>query len=35
MKIDVGLCGQYLIMHRRELHLQNVMALLEVGHWMI
>lgn len=30
MKIDVGLCGQYLIMHRRELHLQNVMMLLKV-----
>lgn len=30
MKIDVGLCGQFLIMHRRETHLQNIIALLEV-----
>ncbi|KAF8463766.1 hypothetical protein JB92DRAFT_3150290 [Gautieria morchelliformis] len=29
MKIDVGLCGQYLIMHRREGHLHNVTALLK------
>ncbi|KAF8592329.1 hypothetical protein K439DRAFT_1655872 [Ramaria rubella] len=29
MKIDVGLCGQYLIMRRREHHLQNMTALLE------
>ncbi|KIJ56680.1 hypothetical protein M422DRAFT_22838 [Sphaerobolus stellatus SS14] len=29
MKIDVGLCGQYLIMHRREIHLQNIITLLD------
>ncbi|GJJ07467.1 hypothetical protein Clacol_001669 [Clathrus columnatus] len=29
LKIDVGLCGQYLIMKRREQHLQNVISFLE------
>jgi len=31
MKIDVGLCGQYLIMHRRKEHLRNIIALLQVS----
>lgn len=31
LKIDVGLCGQYLIMNRREEHLQNVISLLGVS----
>lgn len=30
MKIDVGLCGQYLIMRRRESHLRKVATLLQV-----
>lgn len=31
LKIDVELCGQYLIMKRREQHLQNMISLLEAG----
>ena len=30
MKIDVELCGQLLIMHRREKHLQNMLSCMEV-----
>ena len=32
MRIDVGLCGQLLVMRRREEHLENVLACLQVGH---
>lgn len=31
MQIDVGLCGQMLIMRRREAHLKNVLLCLQVG----
>lgn len=31
MKIDVELCGHYLVLSRREEHLVNVMQCLEVG----
>jgi hypothetical protein len=32
MKIDVELCGQLLVMKRREQHLERVVACLEVTH---
>jgi hypothetical protein len=32
MRIDVELCGQLLVMRRRERHLENVVACLEVSH---
>lgn len=31
LKIDVELCGQYLIMKRREQHLQHMISLLEAS----
>lgn len=31
MRIDVGLCGQLLVMRRREEHLENVLACLQVS----
>jgi hypothetical protein len=31
LRVDVELCGQLLIMARREEHLQNVMACLQVS----
>jgi len=34
MKLDVELCAQVLIMVRREEHLRNVVACLEVSHVM-
>jgi hypothetical protein len=30
MRIDVELCGQLLVMHRRERHLEGVLACLQV-----
>lgn len=35
MKIDVGLCGQLLTMQRREDHLENVLACLNVGSYSV
>lgn len=34
MRIDVGLCGQLLVMRRREEHLKNALACLQVRLWM-